>query len=310
MLDRPNVYACGSTDRAAHRRKDPAWIAAARAAPETRVMPVWRARSLVTGPEERPVAALLPADGGSGGDWGEDLVLLGLRDGAAVFAVDLSALEAPEQHPAVAPSAALGGRFVDLRLVGPLMDHDEGALCAYARGLTHWNARHRFCGVCGAPALSAEAGHVRKCSNPDCATPHFPRTDPAVIMLVHDGGDRCLLGRQAAWPAGMHSTLAGFVEPGECLEDAVAREVFEEVGVRVADVRYHSSQPWPFPASLMLGFTARALSTEVTVAEDELESARWVSRAFLRTLEPSDAFRMPRLDSISRRLIDDWIAEG
>ncbi|WP_448189366.1 NAD(+) diphosphatase [Azospirillum sp. sgz301742] len=306
MLDRPNVYACGSIDRAAHRRKDPAWIADARAAPETRIVPVWRARSLVIGPEEQPVAALLPADS----DWGEDLVLLGVQNGAALFAVDLSALEVPEEHPAVAPHAAAGGRFVDLRMVGPLMDHDEGSLCAYARGLTHWNARHRFCGVCGSPALSAEGGHVRKCSNPDCATPHFPRTDPAVIMLVHDGGDRCLLGRQAVWPVGMHSTLAGFVEPGECLEEAVAREVFEEVGVRVTDVRYHSSQPWPFPASLMLGFTARALSTEVAVAEDELESARWVTRDFLRTLEPGDDFRMPRLDSISRRLIEDWIALG
>ena len=307
MLDRPNVYACGSIDRAAHRRKDPAWLAAARAAPETRILPVWRARSLVTGPEDRPVAALLPADA----DWGEELVLLGLlRDGAAVFAADLSALEGPEAHPAVAPCVSAGGRFVDLRAVGPLMNHDEGSLCAYARGLTHWNARHRFCGVCGAPAAGAEAGHVRKCGNPDCATAHFPRTDPAVIMLVHDGGDRCLLGRQAVWPAGMHSTLAGFVEPGECLEDAVAREVFEEVGVRVADVRYHSSQPWPFPASLMLGFTARALSADLAVALDELESAVWMSRDTLRSLEPSDDFRMPRIDSIARRLIEDWIAEG
>ena len=306
MLDRPNVYACGSIDRAAHRRKDPDWLAAARAAPETRIVPVWRARSLVVGPEDAPLMALLAPDGG----WGDEAVLLGLRNGAAVFAVDLSALEVPEEHPAVAPCVAGGGRFVDLRLIGPLMDHDEGSLCAYARGLTHWNARHRFCGVCGSPAASAEAGHVRKCSNPECATPHFPRTDPAVIMLVHDGGDRCLLGRQAMWPAGMHSTLAGFVEPGECLEEAVAREVFEEVGVRITDVRYHSSQPWPFPSSLMLGFTARALSAELTVAADELESARWVTRDFLRRLEPSDDFRMPRLDSIARRLIDDWIAAG
>lgn len=306
MLDRPNVYACGSIDRAAHRRKDSDWLASARAAPDTRVVPVWRARTLVIGPEEAPRMAVLPPDGG----WGDEAVLLGLRDGAAVFAVDLSALEAPEEHPAVASCVADGGRFVDLRLVGPLMDHHDGSLCAYARGLTHWNTRHRFCGVCGAPTAGTDAGHVRKCSNPECATPHFPRTDPAVIMLVHDGGDRCLLGRQAVWPAGMHSTLAGFVEPGECLEEAVAREVFEEVGVRIADVRYHSSQPWPFPSSLMLGFTARALSAEVNVATDELESARWVTRDFLRDLEPGDAFRMPRLDSIARRLIDDWIAAG
>lgn len=305
MLDRPNFYAGGSIDRGAHRRKDPDWLAAARAAQDTRIVPVWRARSLLTGPEDAPQVALLPADAG----WdGAELVLLGLSGGAAVFAADLSALDAPEQHPAVAPVLAEGGRFVDLRAAGPLMNHDEGSLCAYARGITHWNARHRFCGVCGAPAMGVEAGHVRRCTDPACATPHFPRTDPAVIMLVHDGGDRCLLGRQAAWAPGMHSTLAGFVEPGECLEEAVAREVFEEVGVRVADVRYHSSQPWPFPSSLMMGFTARALSTELAVATDELEGAVWVSRGFLRALQPGDAFRMPRADSIARRLIEDWVA--
>ncbi len=306
MLDRPNVYAHGSIDRAAHRRKDSDWLIAARTAPESRVMPVWQARSLIIGSEETPRAALLPA----ASHWDEaELLLLGLYDGAAVFTVDLSVLDAPETHPALTAAFADGGRFVDLRVTGPLMQHNEGSLCAYARGLTHWNARHRFCGVCGAPLVSAQAGHARGCANPSCATLHFPRTDPAVIMLVHDGGDRCLLARQAAWVTGMHSTLAGFVEPGECLEEAVMREVFEEVGVRVTDIRYHSSQPWPFPCSLMMGFTARALSADLCVATDELESAQWISRERMRSLEPSDTLRMPRPDSISRRLIEDWVAQ-
>jgi NAD+ diphosphatase len=229
-------------------------------------------------------------------------MLLGTRDGVAYFAADLSELEDPAAHP----SFTGRGAFADLRAVGPLVAPDEGNLLAYARGLTWWHQRHRFCGVCGHPTLSAEAGHVRRCTNPDCGTSHFPRTDPAVIMLVHDG-DRCLLGRQSRFPPGMYSTLAGFVEPGESLEEAVAREVLEETGVRVSDARYHSSQPWPFPASIMLGFHATATSREISTDQDELEDAAWFTRNELLTWDGSGSHRLPRPDSISRRLIEDWL---
>lgn len=149
---------------------------------------------------------------------------------------------------------------------------------------------------------------MRRCTEPGCATMHFPRTDPAVIMLVTDG-ERALLGRNRNFPLpGMYSTLAGFVEPGESLEDAVAREVREETGIVVGPVVYHSSQPWPFPANIMLGFHARALSREITVDPGELEDARWFSRDFLRSHRDDDTFRMPRRDSIARRLIEDWLA--
>ncbi|HYD66961.1 NAD(+) diphosphatase [Azospirillum sp.] len=308
MIERPNVYAAAPLDRAAHRRKDAGWLSAARAAPDALVLPLWQARSLVNGPEEAPRAVMLPA----ACDWGAEVepVLLGLMGEVPLFAVDLTALAAEAEAMAAHPLLAGQGRFLDLRSMGLLLPRGEAALCAYARGLLWWNARHRFCGVCGAPALSAEAGHVRVCSNPACGAQHFPRTDPAVIMLVHDGGDHCLLGRQAAWPPGMYSTLAGFVEPGECLEEAVAREVFEEVGLRVTDIRYHSSQPWPFPSSLMLGFTARALDTEIALT-DEIQHAVWVTRERMRDCAPDDeSFRPPRGDSIARRLIDDWIAAG
>ena len=144
--------------------------------------------------------------------------------------------------------------------------------------------------------------------NGACGTVHFPRTDPAVIMLVTSGG-KALLGRQSAWPAGMHSTLAGFVEPGESLEEAVAREVMEEVGVPVAEVRYHSSQPWPFPASIMLGFTARALEEELRPNPEEIEFAAWFTRAELRDAPEDERLRLPRRDSIAHRLIRDWIEE-
>ena len=147
---------------------------------------------------------------------------------------------------------------------------------------------------------------MRRCTDPGCATMHFPRTDPAVIMLVAKG-ERCLLGRKAEWAPGRYSTLAGFVEPGESLEDAVAREVREETAIEVAAVHYHSSQPWPFPANIMLGFYAEAASTAITVDYGELEDARWFDRDWLRTHQDGDEFRLPRRDSIARRLIEDWL---
>lgn len=302
MLDRPNVFAGSPLDRAAHLRRDPAWLAAARHDPAARVVPVWRTRSLIAGPAEEPRGVLLPA----GSDWGAELLFLGLVGGAAVFAADLSVLEDPLALPLLEGQ----GRFDELRMLGALLPADEAAVLAYARGMVWWNARHRFCGVCGAPAVSEDAGHARVCTGEGCGTRHFPRTDPAVIMLVHDGGDNVLLGRQKVWAPGMHSVLAGFVEPGESLEEAVAREVFEEAGVRITDVRYRHSQPWPFPSSVMLGFTARALTTELRVDEDELESAQWVSRSRLRSLGPGDPLRLPNPASIARRLIREWLEEG
>lgn len=300
-LPTPNIYAGVPLDRAAHLRKAPSWLADALASPTARVVPVWRTRSLVAGPVEEPRAVLRPGPNA----W-TDPIFLGLMDDTPVFAADVGDLEQPDEHPELAGL----GRFEDLRAVGPLMDRGEAALLAYARGIVWWNARHRHCGVCGSPAASVQAGHSRRCTNPACETQHFPRTDPAVIMLVHDGAGNVLLGRQKVWMPGMHSVLAGFVEPGESLEEAVAREVFEETGVRVDDVRYRSSQPWPFPASIMLGFTARALNTGLTIDPDELETALWVASDRLRTLSPDDPLRLPRKDSIARRLIEEWLAEG
>jgi len=186
------------------------------------------------------------------------------------------------------------------------MPQQEGALLAYARGLTYWHDRHKFCGTCGAPTEIKAAGHQRQCTNPDCSAVQFPRTDPAVIMRITHG-DRILMARQAIWAQGMHSVLAGFVEPGESLEDAVAREVYEEVGLKLTRIKYFSSQPWPFPSSLMLGFSAEATSDQFTVDENELESARWMTRPELLNSPEDATFKLPRKDSISRRLIEDWL---
>jgi NAD+ diphosphatase len=301
---RPNFYASGPIDRLGPQRRDPEWVAARLADPTSRLVPVWRSQNLVID-GDAPVAVTLPADAGLVA-LSRTVVLLGETGGAIHFAVDLSTVE----EPAALPALAGRGGFADLRSIGPRLAHDEGALLAYARGLLHWHARHGFCGVCGSPTESSEGGHVRRCLNPACGAQHFPRTDPAVIMLVHDGGDRVVLGRQAVWPPGMHSVLAGFVEPGESLEDAVRREVEEEIGLRCRDVRYHSSQPWPFPASIMLGFTAEAEGGEIVVDPHELETARWYSRAELLASPEDESFRLPRRDSIARRLVNDWLAGG
>jgi NAD+ diphosphatase len=298
-----NFYAAAGLDRAGGRRKDAAWIAARLEDPRSRFVPVWRSQNLVVSlPGTEPRAAFLARhEIAVEGEW----ALLGVIEDCAYFALDLSSVAAPLE----VLRAALPVEFTDLRRVGPLLLRQEGSLLAYARGLAYWHGRHRFCGVCGSATASEEGGHVRRCTNAACHTQHFPRTDPAVIMLVHDG-DRCLLGRQRVWPPGMHSTLAGFVEPGESLEEAVAREVFEETAILVDQVTYHSSQPWPFPASIMLGFHARALSTELRVDHSELQDARWLDRQFLLTHADDDQFRMPRRDSIARRLIEDWLGRG
>ncbi len=300
-MTRINVYAGATLDRVAPRRGDSAWLSDCRADPRSRYVALWRGLCLVRG-DDPPRAALLAAsDIAPIVDDGALIILLGIEDGVAHFAVDLSR---HEDDPAAGPLSGQG-TFSDLREIGGLMPAPEAAMLAHARGLMNWHARHLHCGACGSPTETREAGHLRVCGDPACASQHFPRTDPAVIMVVSDG-DRCLLGRQADWPAGTYSCLAGFVEPGESLEEAVAREVREEVGIEICDVRYHSSQPWPFPASVMLGFHARAVTTELVVNYDELEDAAWFDRDFLR--HPPEGFRLPRPVSISRLLLDDWLA--
>jgi len=306
-MSRPNFYASCGLDRASNLRADASWLEARLDDPSTRLVPVWRnlnlfRASLAAAAGGRPEPLhLTRREAGEIGNGAADLVLLGLRAEAAYFALDLSAREDGAEL-----AASWGGAFEDLRRHGPLLAHSEGGLLAYARGILHWHARHRFCGVCGAATESVEAGHVRACSNPRCRTQHFPRTDPAVIMLV-SCGEHCLLGRQKVWPPGMHSTLAGFVEPGESLEDAVVREVREETGVAVDRVRYHSSQPWPFPSSIMLGFNAEAGSLELAVNREELEDARWFSRDELLASPEDESLRLPRRDSIARRLVESWL---
>lgn len=299
---RPNAYTGSPLDRAAHRREDADFIAAALADPETLFTPVWRARSLMRGVAEgRPEAVLLTGAAAesvhmAGGPW----AFLGLWDGRPVFAVDCSEVDDP------LPLLPEGmGAFTDLRQVAGLLPAGEASVLAHARGLMHWRVKHRFCGICGSACQPRSAGHVMACTG--CKAQHFPRTDPAVIMLVVRG-DSCLLGHSHRFPnVTMYSTLAGFVEPGESFEEAVRREVFEEAGIQVGHVSYHSSQPWPFPSSIMIGFHAEGLTEEIRIDTEELKDARWFTRDQIRNYK-DHGFNLPRADSIARRLIEDWMA--
>jgi NAD+ diphosphatase len=229
------------------------------------------------------------------------VTLLGCDAEAAHIAIDLS--QQPEEFVTGL------GQAVDLRTIGPLLPARDASLSALARGMAYWHERHLYCGRCGTPTISEQAGHQRRCTNSECNALYFPRIDPAVIMRV-EYQDKILLARQASWPPGMRSVLAGFVELGETLEDTVRREVKEEVGLDVVDVRYFASQPWPFPASLMLGFVATATTDRFVVNTDEIETAGWFTREDLRNSPEDETMKLSRRDSISRVLVDDWIDNG
>jgi len=294
----PNVLAGPYLARVAHWRKDEERLRAALEDPATLFVPVWHARSaVVTSSDGRASAYFANGTQALAGLDTSGFILLGEFHERVVFAVAVAG-EAP-------PALASGAELHDLRLIAGELSVEEAALLAYARAMVHWREHNRYCGRCSLPMNAVQGGHVMQCSNPTCAHQQFPRLDPAVIVLVTDG-ERALLGRQAAWPPGRYSTVAGFVEPGESLEDAVAREVREETGVIVDEVEYHSSQPWPFPSSLMLGFTARARLTDIDLSDEELEDARWFTRAQLAAGE----IALPTTHSISFRLIEDWYDSG
>ena len=291
---RPNYFAGPYIERHAEQREDPQWIAAARADPATRYLIAQGTTQLLHfNPEPHiaflangaPLLSALPPT---------SLVLLGWFRGARCVLVDVAA-GTPLELPA-------GSRLEELRPLTAVLSAEEAGLLAYARALIIWRARHQYCGICGAPTAPIHAGHCLRCTNAGCAHEFFPRIDPAIIVLVSDG-ERALLGRQASWPARRYSTIAGFVEPGESLEDAVAREVAEETGVSVARVRYHSSQPWPFPSSVMIGFCARAAAGSPVRIGGELEDARW----FTREQVTSGEALAPPTQSISWRLIESWL---
>ncbi len=288
MTSPPPALSRATVDRAAHRRTEQAWLAAAWSDPASQVLVVEDGRALVS--DARLVltpTAVAPVG---------ERFFLGTEGGTAYWAVSgpLPRIDGSEPR--------------SLRDVGAELDDRDAGLLTQAVALANWHATHRRCSRCGAATVPVAAGHVRRC--PDDGTDHFPRTDPAVIMLVHDGGDRCVLGRAPSWPERRYSVLAGFVEPGESAEQAVRREVGEEVGLGLTDLRYAASQPWPFPSSLMLAFTARASGDRLRVDETELADARWFSRRQVRGEQVAGRLILPPPVSVARRLLDDWLNEG
>jgi NAD+ diphosphatase len=280
------ALARGIHDRIGPRRRDQRWLNSLLAAASTRVLLVCQGQVPVT-PDRARLVFVDPEQAGPG-----DAFLLGEVSGEFFFT------QATDTLPQGLNSAGL-------REIGGLLDARDAGLAVHAIALTSWHAKHRFCPICGAATVPANSGEVRRCTVDGSL--HFPRTDPAVIMLVVDDHDRALLGHQDAWPDGRFSTLAGFVEPGEAPEQAVIREVAEEVGVAVDEVSYAGSQPWPFPSSLMIGFFAHAATTEIKVDGEEISDARWFSRVDLRAaVAEQEVVFLPGQISIARALIEHW----
>jgi NAD+ diphosphatase len=293
-----------SLDRAMTERADAATVARLLDDPDTRVLAADRDGVLIGGDEPSLVRARLSDGAPVATDAQQGPILLGLEDGVPVFALELDAL-----GPAARDSLVRRGRIVSLREAGAVLSHPEAGLAAYLTALLNWHRGHRRCANCGAITEIGEAGYSRRC--PRCHTSHFPRTDPVVIMTVeHDG--RLLLGHRAGWPEARYSVLAGFVSPGEAAEEAVIREVEEESGIIARDPKFVSSQPWPFPSSLMLGFAAQSDGGEPSAGDGELDTVAWFTRE-----EVIDALNggnprllLPPSVSIARFLIDRWIALG
>lgn len=291
-----NLFVHARLDRATIRRDDDLWI-------EDQWQQANRHAIVVTGS-----SGWLPNDATG---WLDDEALvatpfeerwfLGLLEEDPIFAVrvsDTAALDPDESH------------WQGLRSIASLVSEDDAALFAHALALRHWHDLHRYCGACGRPLTASAAGHARSCKYSDCHNDTlFPRVDPAVIVTV-TRKDRVLLGRQPHWPEGMYSCLAGFLEAGESLEQAVRREVFEEAGIKVGKVKYASSQPWPFPQSLMVGFHAEALDDDITLHDEELEDARWFSREDIDRELAQGTLKLSSLISISRRLVEEWRQAG
>ena len=301
-----HTFAGGPFDRAGHLRRDEAWLAPQLQHPEARFLPL------------RQLNVLMRSDSGLSIGWrGPDemrpflerdamTVLLGLKQGVPHFAVDISTHDAEDAETPFKDA----GKFIDVRSAAMQCEGAEAAVLAQSRSLIDWHARHGFCAVCGQPTEPKEAGYMRQCTDQACNAQHFPRTDPVVIMLVFDG-PRILLGRQAHFPPGVYSALAGFVEPGENIEEGVRREIMEEAQIKVGRVRYHSSQPWPFPSSLMIGCFADAESNDIHLDRAELEDARWYSRDELQAMVENwndlNAVRMPPPLSIAHQLAHGYL---
>jgi NAD+ diphosphatase len=298
----PHVFAGNPLDRSDVQRRDQQWLDAQAANPRSRFLPLWQLNVLIHAGSEARLGWLSPLDIKH---LAIDVppVFLGVLEGVAHFAIDVSQLHDP-QHELNLDEA---WRFEESRAAATQLSLAESGILAQSRAQLDWHRRHQFCSVCGERTVQGRGGHVRQC--PACKAEHFPRTDPVAIMVVSDG-ERCLLGqsRGRLSRTGTYSALAGFIDQGESIEEAVRREVKEEAGVVVGKVRYHSSQPWPFPSSLMIGCHAQALTTDIRMDDGEMTDVRWFSRdEVLAALKgESSDLRVPAPIAIAHHLIRAW----
>jgi NAD+ diphosphatase len=300
----PNTFANNPLNRAAERRLDATWIASKLKDATTYIVPLRKLMPFVVtapGSRKKEVGWMRPQLIGSLLQAEAITIFLGVEKDAAYFALDVTDGPDPSESGALAGL----GSFADLRGIAMEIDPGDAAILAQAKSLIDWHQRHRFCANCGAPTRFADAGYKRQCNG--CKAEHFPRTDPVVIMLA-TRGDRCLLGRGHRFPKGFYSALAGFIEPGESIEEAVLRELEEEAGIKAANVRYFSTQPWPYPSSLMIGCFAEAISEEIKVDASELAEARWFTHAEITLMLQGklEGCYVPPPLAIAHQLIKAW----
>jgi len=299
-------FAGNPLNRASEKRTDADWIKSKRHDPSSLVLPIWRLEPFLLGAEKSSpplrLGLVRPEIADSLADANAPCIFLGLDGDVAIFALDVSQADDPGKTP---PLAGLG-HFREARSAAQMVSISDSAIIGQAKSMIDWHQRHGFCPRCGAPTRVMDAGYRRLC--PKCNAEHFPRVDPVVIMLA-TFGETCLIGRNKIFPRGMFSALAGFVEPGETIEEAVRRELMEEASVKTSEVTYHATQPWPFPSSLMIGCFAKAQSPDTKVDENELAEVRWLERRLARELiegKKVDGLHLPPPIAIAHHLIKAW----
>ncbi len=295
-----NFLTSENLNRLSEKRDDENWITKQLEKPNTLFILLWQEKNLFNLSKEPKVVFLSKSD--LSAFWKDSLspTLIGELDNKIFFSISLEYIDIN-----IEKQYSDFGVFASLRKYAALLSRSEASLLAYANALNNWQKHHRFCGSCGSKSNLVYAGHRMDCSNPECRYQSFPRTDPAIITLIYKE-DKCLLVRQPHWQTGQYALVAGFVEPGESLESAVAREVYEETGIYIEDIEYFSSQPWPFPGSIMLGFSAKAVTDKITLHDKELEDAKWVTRDELINGLLNKTLKSPTSYSIAYRLLENW----